>query len=97
MRFRIYYGDGSTYDGSPENAPALNVQAVAWEHPEHGRQLMYGKDYYWWLDDEWYLGDLFGMWDYLAHTDGWVKVLFGRSIPVADFKALIERATTETW
>jgi hypothetical protein len=31
IRWKIYYGDGTTFsnrDGLPENAPALNVQAV---------------------------------------------------------------------
>lgn len=34
--FRIYYGDGSTYDGPPQDAPPDNVQCIAWSDPDLG-------------------------------------------------------------
>lgn len=36
MDFKIYYGDGSVYSGSPEDAPALDVQCIAWNDPNRG-------------------------------------------------------------
>jgi len=34
--FRVYYGDGTTYEGSPEGAPTDNVQAIAYNDPKKG-------------------------------------------------------------
>lgn len=34
--FVVYYGDGSIFTGLPEDAPADNVQAIAWDDPERG-------------------------------------------------------------
>ncbi len=36
MNFRIYYGDGSTFDGTPEQAPVKIVTAIAWDDPDKG-------------------------------------------------------------
>lgn len=41
--FTIYYGDGTTYVGPPEGAPAHsahNVQAIAWDDPVKGNQTL---------------------------------------------------------
>lgn len=103
MRWRIYYGDGSTYgpDEPPEGAPALDVQVIAWDHPIHGRQIMWGQHFYWWNpnsdDIGWWAGDMFGLFDYLAHFRGWKLVLTGRSIRDSDFEKIKERALTERW
>jgi hypothetical protein len=45
----------------------MGVQAVAWNHPEHGRQAMHGRTFYWWESDEegWYGGDHIGALYYL--------------------------------
>lgn len=102
-RFRIYYGDGSTYDGAVEHAPALNVQAIVQEDPHPhgtGRYVIHGGgqrpnrvplDYYWWDDAMWVGGDLFGLFDYLQRP-GWKKVLFGRTLPDAAYQAIITAA-----
>ena len=36
MHFKIYYGDGSVFEGRPEDAPATGVQAIAWNDPTKG-------------------------------------------------------------
>lgn len=38
INFKIYYGDGTTYTGTPEGAPAHNVQVIAWDDPIKGNQ-----------------------------------------------------------
>ena len=94
MRWRIYYGDGSTYgDGDAFAAPSQNVQLIANSDPDHGWYLCRATDYYWYLpeEDRWYCGDIFGLFDYLLQP-GPRKVLFGRSIPSKEFNALVERA-----
>lgn len=61
MRWRIYYGDGSTYsdvDGSPEQSSHFNVQVIVVRDQDVGRRLIFGhawyvfKDYLWFgIDD----------------------------------------------
>lgn len=36
MNTVIYYGDGTTFSGRPEDAPPENVQAIAWNDPDKG-------------------------------------------------------------
>jgi hypothetical protein len=36
VKFRIYYGDGSTFEGRPEDAPVQNVQFISWDDPTRG-------------------------------------------------------------
>jgi hypothetical protein len=108
MRWRVYYGDGSTFsdeDGTIEMTPALNVQAIVQSDPDPhgtGRHVIHGGgqrpnrvpiDYYWWDPGR-------GMWvggDLFGLWDyltrpGWRKVLFGRTIPDQDYQAIIVRA-----
>lgn len=99
MRWRIYYGDTSIYSdasGDPYDAPPDNVQAIASEAAcERGFTLCHSKDFYWWTEsDGWYGGDLFGLWDWLRQP-GPKKVIFARSIPTDEFKAILARAGAE--
>lgn len=99
MRWKIFYGDGSTYSGPPENAPGVNLQVVVLEDKDHGRRLISGgnfglrDDYYWWdaALESWWCGDIFGLIDYLQQP-GWKKVVFGRSIGNDAFAAIYKRA-----
>lgn len=89
---RIYYGDGSTFDGPPELAPPLDVQAIN-QLDEHGeRETFRGDGYYWFDSGRWYCGDLFGLFDFLMRS-GLVK--FGRYIPRSQYDAICERARTD--
>jgi hypothetical protein len=96
MRWRIYYGDGTTYDdsqGPAWDAPARNVQAIVVSDPDHGWYILRADDFYWYLADEdrWYSGDRFGMYDYLLDP-GAKRILFGRSIPNAEYARILDRA-----
>lgn len=94
MRWRIYYGDGSTWDAEQGafDAPARNVQMVAVADPDHGWYLCRSNDYYWLLpNDTWQGGDIFGLWDYLIEP-GAKRVLFGRTVPNEDFQRIFMRA-----
>lgn len=94
MKWRIYYGDGSTYDGDPFLAPPDNVQCVVIADPDHGRILRAMKDFYWWIGDEWYGGDLFGLFDYLRQP-GPKKVIFARSLSDRQYQATIKAALAD--
>ena len=101
MRWKIYYGDGSTYsdrDGSPFYAPSINVQVIARELASSptGFSLMHGKDAYFWRENLGWNGcDQAGLWDYLLNTIGPKQVIFGRSIRDDVYWATVERASRE--
>ena len=99
MKWRIYYGDGSTFDnleGSAFDAPARDCQMIAVADADHGWQLCRSNDYYWFLpaQESWQGGDIFGLWDYLIEP-GPKRVLFGRTIPNAEFRAIWDRCSAE--
>lgn len=96
MRWAVYYADGSKATGvgaNVETVPARGVIAIAEESARVGRTVTTKCDYYWW-DDGWHGGDLFGCWDYLCRP-GWKRVLFGRSIPADEYEAIVTRATED--
>lgn len=97
--WRVFYADGDTFDdgdGPPEAAPARGVIAVVSPDPRVGRIVDAGQDYYCWRDDAgtFYGMDQTGLWDYLA-APGWKRVLFGRSIPPAEYRAIYRQAVTD--
>jgi len=97
--WQIFYGDGTAYsdrDGSPANAPCLNVQVIVQDNPDatHGRTTIHHKDYYVWIEEtkSWDDRDLFGVWDYLFSIPGQKVVKAGRTIPNDNFGAIYENA-----
>ena len=97
--WRIYYADGAMYsteDGSPFDAPALGVQAIAQEDREVGRTLLSRHEFYWWTGSEWFGGDIFGLWDYLA-SPGPKRVAFGRSMTTPEYQAIMRKATDDPY
>lgn len=98
-RWRLYYGDGTTYDdadGPPELAPSLNVQIIVQSDATVGRSLICDHDYYCWqLDDgdpRWTAHDLHGLWDYLTSTPGFKIVKFGRDLPFDRYRGFVRAA-----
>lgn len=99
MRFIIFYGDGSIYEG--ENfveacqASTADVQLIAQAHPEAtlGRYLLHSKPYYIWLaEGMWSAADEPGFWDYLFQQ-GPKSVLFGRTMANdSAFHEIVKRA-----
>lgn len=77
MRWKLYYGDGTTFcdaDGSWEEAPSRNAQALVTEDDDAGFQLNEGSDgwiqnYVWWPGAlrPWGV-DRFGTLDYLVEV-----------------------------
>ncbi len=97
-RFRIYYGDGSTYSGDPYYAPATNVQVVALEEPgaARGHIVVTAKDAYYYREGRWWGCDEMGLFDYLMEHEGPKAVLFGRSMTRNDaYWAIVQRAKAE--
>ena len=98
--WRIWYDGGGTYantDGSPYDAPARGIQAIAQAEPAVGRQINAHRDFYWWDEakQQWFGGDLFGLWDYLIEP-GPKKVCFGRSVKNEEYQDVIKRVLADT-
>ena len=105
LAFRIYYGDGSVYEGEPEGAPNQNVQAIAWNDPaknyrDLGRVVLREWDIYIYSDDiGWHGTNKYA--DLLQHLGkgigkGGVRaVLTGRWITRRGYDEIIKRAETD--
>lgn len=97
IEWRIYYGDGRTCDSSQgliEWVPGLNVQAIVQHDQAGNRHVLSRFDYYWYDQDErqWFGGDLFGLFDFLARKS---MVKFGRWIPHERFAEICDLAATD--
>lgn len=92
-RWRIYYDDGSTFAGAPEEAPGRGVIVIVQADAELGRILLCRWDFYCWHPDsgQWWGHDVFGLWDCLADP-GWRRVVFGRTITTERFRELLDAA-----
>jgi hypothetical protein len=90
LRWEIYYGDGTTYDGSPATAPTRDVQVIVMEDEGVAWITQSGSDFYCWRDGRWWGMDYVGYIDYMM-SDGWKKVLFGRLILKQEFQAIFRR------
>jgi hypothetical protein len=89
--WKIYYSDGTTYTGVPENAPAFGVQVIVHQDKEHGKYLVHNYDYYWYLNNRWEGGDIVGLIDYLAFHRPSI-VCFGRIISNEEFQEIYSTA-----
>lgn len=97
LRFRIYYGNGSTYSVDPFFAPGPDTQIIVIEDPcDRGFILQMKSDAYCWRGERFWGCDMAGMHDYLAYYLGPQKTLLGRTMAVAgEFDALVARAMSE--
>lgn len=97
LAWKVFYGDGSTFssaEGSPADAPAVNVQAIAQvADAAIGRRVCSRFDFYW-FDTEWHGSDLFGLFDYLMRVSPSV-VKFGRVLPRLEFESILNRAVMD--
>lgn len=91
--FRVYYADGSTFDGDPFEAPGLGVLLVVEKDEEHGRRIVSGGDYFVW-NERWWAVDQMGMIDYLLQP-GPRKVLIGRMVSNEDYRKVYTAADTD--
>ncbi len=100
LSWRIYYGDGSTFDssqGAPEGAPSFDVQAVVQPHEDTGRQILSGFDFYYYHHglSEWWGGDLQGVLDMILHNQPVWAFKQGRNAALSRYRGILERANTD--
>lgn len=89
--YRIYYGDGTTYDGEegpPTGDRARGVQAIAQDDPYVGVAVVTKSPVYVWRDEEWVGLDWFDLWDFLLDSG---IVIFGRTIRREEYHAIMQR------
>lgn len=87
MRYRIYYGDGSTSED--EVTSARDVQVILQIDPTRGPYFQTGSDYYIWRDNAWMGVDHFGLYDFLLDSG---LVLFGRTIKNEEYQQIYQKA-----
>ena len=97
MKWRIYYGDGTTFDsddGATTEAPATNVQAIVQPDPDVGRHIINRFDWYFFDEEsgEWFGVDWFGLIDWMMRT-GLVKA--GRTIGNREYREILQRASDD--
>ncbi len=87
LKWRLYYSDGSTYDGNCEahamRAPRADVQMYKEQadHLHSGYSLRHGCAFVCWMGNRWSCrNDATGWTDYLIHKDGPQKILIGREV-----------------
>ncbi len=99
MKWRIYYGDGSTFsdrDGPPERAPVVDVQCVVHEaNNARGFVVRHNKDAWIWMADHWRPVDWPGLYDHLYFAPNPKTIIFGRTVRDDDFWHIVGRATRE--
>jgi len=97
IKWRIYYGDKSTFDssmGNPEDAPSTGVICIVQEHKIHGFVVTAFKDFYWRWNDEWWGSDQAGFWQHMF--DPGVKIVkFGVSVPTELFAEIMSQASKD--
>ena len=95
LRWRIYYGDGSTFDsslGKPDDAPAFGVQTVVEQDDSVGRTILAGFDWYYYHVEsgKWWGSDIHGLLDKLLFRIEVVAISQGRNS--ADFDEILQRS-----
>lgn len=97
---RLWYGDGSTYDGPPELAPGWGLQVIG--QPDRtqgtgnvGYLLLHGYDWYFWRTDtqEWMgcAGNT-SILDLILAREPIVGICQGRLMPRSRYDAIVAEA-----
>lgn len=97
MDWRIYYGDGSTFDnenGGPEMAPCGRVICVSFYDEDNRRKICHYADYYIWDGKRWFSASDSGFWQYMGEP-GFKVVKFGREIGDLAYRAVMSKAMND--
>jgi len=98
MNWKIYYADNSTFDstqGNPEDAPPVGVICIKFLSKEHGWAIVAFNDYYCYRQEEWWVAEAAGFWQYMF-TPGAKIVKFGTTIATFDFQRIMAQAREDT-
>jgi hypothetical protein len=92
--WRIYYADGSTFDGDPYEAPGSGVIVIIQRNPDVGFTLLRGRDWYWY-EGHWFGGDMAGLTLYCVDHKGPQKVLLGKFVGDRQFHDIIAKSLVD--
>jgi hypothetical protein len=93
--YRIYYADGSTYegeDGPPTGDRARHVQAILQDDRYVGVHGLTQSSAYGWRDGEWIGLDWFDVWDFLLDSG---IIVFGSTVRREEYKAIMDRVNAD--
>lgn len=94
MKFKIYYGDGSTYEGEDFDifdAPPIDVQAIAQDGPGNWHVVSHCHFYVWDAVMNFCGVDDAGYWQYMFKPQLHI-VLFGQTIHTPVFQTIFQEA-----
>jgi hypothetical protein len=96
MTYRIYYSDGSVFEGEPgDTPPARGVQVIVQEQEQIGWHTQAKCPWYVWREEQgrWVgIETHDGLWDFLLDTG---LVLFGRTMIGQDFYDIMNKAVKD--
>jgi len=98
MDARIYYGDGTTFEGDIAEAPVLNVLAIVYANSRNGRRVLKGHDYYLYtVEFNGWIGvdNLVDLVDHILY-DNVLRVLKGRTIRDETYHRIAEQAMADS-
>jgi len=101
IEWRIYYGDGTTFDntkGLPSEAPSLNVQVILCKNKINGRNIYHTWDWYYFKENEWRGCDIHGLIDQLLMDKKGVVTAIkqGRTIKDEVYEDILKKALNDT-
>lgn len=102
MKWRIYYGDGTTFDdsqGEPWDAPGTGVVVIVQKHYDHreGAYLQWRDNFYIWVNGEWVAVCRYRFQEYIFHEkyDHRKVALMGTMVTNQDFDRITRKAKTD--
>ena len=93
--FRVYYSDGSTYEGAVESTPIFEVLMIVERDADHGRRLVSNGDYYIYDDGKWLAVDFVGMLQYMARPSMEKRFLVGVMVHSEKWNNVVRRARSD--
>jgi len=99
--WRFYYDDGSTFDstqGEPEDARSRGVQCIVFPHPDVGRMVMHGWDWYYYDKPSrmWWGSDIHGVLDqFMTRPHEVCALKQGRSVTTGDYQRIHKLASED--
>lgn len=95
MDWRIYYGDGSSFDsseGSPLDAPSYGIICAVYPDELVGRAIMHGWDWYYWVNGQWWGSDIYGVLDRMLHNLPLQALKQGRNVSNQVYRKIMTTA-----
>jgi hypothetical protein len=93
VAFKVYYENGETFIGRPEDAPYLGVALIVELDENHNKRIVSGGDYYIWNPERmcWISGDVRSM-EYYKEVRGWKTHICGVMMHQEDYNNMWRKA-----